>query len=77
MGSWIDPESYLAPFYQPGHASQALEVTSSIIRLFRTEALARGSLPLIVLIPIADDLFYIERENQAAISYCSRILRMT
>jgi hypothetical protein len=72
--------SYLAPFYDPEHASGALDVTAFIIRLFQREALERGSLPVVVVIPIAADFSYYEQRKiwpyQSLLSYLNNDLKI-
>jgi hypothetical protein len=43
--------------YQPGHPSQALEVTAAIIEAFCHSARARGQRPLVLIIPTAAEIF--------------------
>jgi hypothetical protein len=49
-------DAYTEPFYEVGHASNALEVTQFIIQEFRREAIRRDIVPLVVIVPIVVDL---------------------
>lgn len=48
--------AYTEPFYEVGHASNALEVTQFIIREFKHEATRRDVVPLVVILPIVVDV---------------------
>jgi hypothetical protein len=43
--------------YQPGHPSQALEVTAAIIKAFCRTARERGQKPLVLIIPTVAEIF--------------------
>jgi hypothetical protein len=47
-----------ADFYRPEHLSQGLNVTYEILRSFAWEAVARGQIPIVTLIPTCGDLKY-------------------
>ncbi len=47
--------------YQPGHPSQAVEVTVALMEEFCREARARGKQPLVLLIPTHIDVAYYRR----------------
>jgi hypothetical protein len=45
-------------FYRPEHPSHGLDVTYGILRLFALEAVIRGQIPILTLIPTCDDFKY-------------------
>jgi hypothetical protein len=53
--------SRFAPLYQPGHPTQALELTFAILRAFRVETPLRGQRALVLLMPTREDLTYREK----------------
>lgn len=56
LHAWARP-SY-AEFYHPDHAAQGLQVTFGILSSFTTDAIARGQIPVVTLIPTCRDLKY-------------------
>lgn len=52
-----DEPSYLE-FYKKNHASRALEITSAILEAFYNDAIERGKIPIITIIPTGRDLLY-------------------
>ena len=55
---------YYDDFYEPGHASGALEITQAILSEFVDEAHQRNSQPLVVLFPIAEDMMKFEATGE-------------
>ncbi len=50
--------------YQPGHPSQALEVTVAIIKAFCRTARERGQKPLVLIVPTVAEIFlYLRRQE--------------
>ena len=50
--------------YQPGHPSQALEVTVAIIKAFCRTAQERGQKPLVLIVPtVAETFLYLRRQE--------------
>jgi len=53
-----------AQFYDPGHPSQALQVTESIIRAFVAEAGKRGQKAMVLIIPDQKDMEALRRRGE-------------
>jgi len=56
-------KNYYEDFYQPGHSSEALEVTTGIFSEFYFLAKKRGQLPIIIMIPGYSDFLYYAKNN--------------
>jgi len=57
-GFFENGRSYIEPFYDPDHPAGGLQVTRYVIQRFNDVAAARAIKPLIVILPVADDLFF-------------------
>lgn len=60
--AWLRNQPWYGPFYEEMHPSQALQVTSLIMQAFHAEALKRGKIPVLTVIPTGQSLRYF-REN--------------
>jgi hypothetical protein len=56
-------KSFWADFYRRGHPSEALEITTLIMKSFYQEARARGRVPVIVIFPLPFDLMVYQRSK--------------
>jgi len=45
-------------FYKNNHPSRALETTSAVLKAFHNDAIERGKVPIITIIPTGNDLLY-------------------
>ncbi|MHB8622277.1 MAG: hypothetical protein ACYC9J_06210 [Sulfuricaulis sp.] len=63
-----------APFYDPGHPSQALPVTVAIIKAFVSEAQRRNQKSMVVLIPDVKDLYWLR--DHGALPYAELANRL-
>jgi hypothetical protein len=57
-------EPWHAAFYQPDHPSHGLEVTAQIMEAFHHEAVRRGQIPILAVIPTARDLEYHQKHER-------------
>jgi hypothetical protein len=60
----LDEISKYRYLYQPGHPSQALEVTTAIIKAFCDAAQKRGKRPVVMIIPTQEDMVYYQRHQK-------------
>jgi hypothetical protein len=60
----LDEISKYRYLYQPGHPSQALEVTTAIIKAFCDAAKMRGKRPVVMIIPTQEDMVYYQRHQK-------------
>jgi hypothetical protein len=64
MTFFDDTRVYYDQFYDPNHLSNALQITEKIIDAFAREARQRESRPIVLMIPIAEDLMKFESTGQ-------------
>ncbi len=53
-----------AAFYQPDHPSHALQVSTEILKAFSQEAKKRGQSPLVLFLPILEDVMHYKKTHQ-------------
>jgi hypothetical protein len=64
-----------AQFYEPGHPSGALPLTTAILVAFWREAQARGQTPVVALIPDEKDLVALQRSGRTSYASLEQALR--
>lgn len=50
-------------FYEPEHPAKGLQITIKILATFAEDARAQGKIPIVLIIPVADDLKYAQQKG--------------